>query len=602
MRRNTVLKAALVAVGAIYLALPAARVFAVDRTWDNDGGDFLWSNLNNWSSNTQPTSSDNAIINGFSTAINPVLIAVGSPVNPANLLMGNTVGSAGFLDVQANINWGGGTATPLIGNLGAGTVTHSAGTIGAVGVGFGLTLGEGATGVGTYTMSGAGAQMITGSVNGIKVGNNGTGTINQSAGSINSGGQIALGKIALSSGTFNLSGTGRVTSTNSTFFIGDAGTGTFNQSAGTFGVTSADAVTTRAVILGDDLGSSGTYNLTGGDFKQSGTDGNLTIGNAGTGVFNASAGNLTGGLAITLGGSASGNGTMNLSGTATVNRNSSQPINVGVTGTGTLNIAGNTITAGGSNASVFIGANGLVQGYGTYNSGNNAGATVMLTTNGRVIADGAGVDRTLAFIAGGTFSTTNQLTANTIENTTTNGWYAQNQGKLTLSKVSIGVNGAGSKSVTFAESAGDATLDLVNSARFNFSSTGSTNATADVSLLAADRTDVVAAPTGIDFIGNWNLTLVGGSLSGFSAPSYTFRYDDVAAGASIPSLYRLNGGVWTLIGSSDDAVNNILSTSDSSITAFNNTFAIGIEAVAVPEPATLGFLSLAAIPLLRRRR
>lgn len=593
--------AALVAIGAMGVALPTAEVGAIDRTWDNGAGDFLWSNATNWSSNTLPGTGDTAIIDGASTVATPVLISAGSPVNPGKLIMGNALGTAGFLDIQDNISWGSGIATQVIGNAGAGTVTHSAGIFGTTGAtARGLTLGEASTGVGTYTMSGT-AQINSGIVDGVKIGNGGTGTMNQSAGSVYSEKEIWLGRLSTGSGTYSLSGTGRVGAKNSTFYVGDAGTGVFYQSGGTFGVDSSNAVITRAVILGNVVGGSGAYNLSGGDFKQSSTDGNLIIGNAGTGVFTATAGNIVGGLDIRIGNLAGSNGTLSLSGTATITRDSSRAINVGIAGTGTLNIAGNTISAGGSNASISVGASGLIQGYGTYSSGNSAGSVVMLTTNGRIIADGGGVDRTLAFIGGGAFSTTNQLTANTVENSTTNGWYAQDHGKLMLSKVSIGVNGAGGKSVTFAESAGDATIDLVNSARFNFNATNSINATADVSLLAADRTDLIAAPAGIAFIGVWNLALAGGAVDGFSAPSYQFRYDDLAAGLNVPTLYRLTGGTWTAIASSNDVVNHILSTSDSGITTFNNTFAIGVAAV--PEPASLGLLGLAAaVPTLRRRR
>ncbi|MDO8368846.1 MAG: hypothetical protein Q7T20_18765, partial [Saprospiraceae bacterium] len=41
---------------------------AVTRTWDNGGGDGLWSNAANWSGNVAPTSADAVVFNGTSTA------------------------------------------------------------------------------------------------------------------------------------------------------------------------------------------------------------------------------------------------------------------------------------------------------------------------------------------------------------------------------------------------------------------------------------------------------------------------------------------------------------------------------------------------------
>ena len=395
-------------------------------------------------------------------------------------------------------------------------------------------LSVGASGVFAQTAGDTSTQII---------GNNGAGTLTQIGGSsITFQRGFNLGQLATGNGTWNQTG-GTVTTGNFASIIGDAGRGLYLQTGGTANL--------QGITVGSAVASSGTYSLTGPGILNVGTNRIATIGSSGTGAFLISSG---------------------------------------------------TVNSGGTNGTIVVRANaagtGTIQGNGTFFYTSDQGV-VLLTNNGKVIADGDGISNTtLLFRSSGFSNQTQQLTANTIENTTDNGYYAQNKGQITLGRVSAGLNGLGAKVMTFGESVGDTTIDLVNSTRYTFTA-NSTNLTADLSLLSDDRTGLVAAPTNVDFVGVWNLTLTGGSFTAFSAPTYNFRYDDIAAGGDAVSLYRLNGGVWDLQTFSVDAANNILSTSDTSITTLNNTFAIGYV---IPEPSSLALLVGAGMLVALRRR
>ena len=161
------------------------------------------------------------------------------------------------------------TTSECIGYSGTGSFAQSAGTHTAPL----LYLGYNAGSVGSYNLI-AGSVVTSGPV---IVGNSGYGTFTQVAGS-NTNHGILLAAASGSYGTYNLCGSGVLNSLDDDG-IGVMGTGSFTQSAGTN--------STFDLVLGVYRGSSGTYNLNGGLLSVF----NLFQG-GGTGSFNFSGGTL----------------------------------------------------------------------------------------------------------------------------------------------------------------------------------------------------------------------------------------------------------------------------------------------------------------------
>jgi autotransporter-associated beta strand protein len=169
--------------------------------------------------------------------------------------------------------------------------------------------------------------------------------------------------------------------TNNGFRIGELGNGIFNQSDGTVN----SAVFT---VLGEAVGSTGTYTLSGGTFNvrtstnlpTAGSAPSLVVGRAGTGTLNVSGDgvlNVKNGAAILLGA-----GTFNTPGFQTV------APNAGIsTGVGTVNQSGGTVnietSAGVYQGNLFGGVVIGVDGTGTYNlNGGTLNTPILARGNG----------------------------------------------------------------------------------------------------------------------------------------------------------------------------------------------------------------------------
>ena len=163
---------------------------------------------------------------------------------------------------------------------------------------------------------------------------------------------------------------------NDALRIGEGGTAVMNQSAGT--VTGNQYVT-----LGENLGSMGTYNMSGGTLSVKNTNANnpsLVVGRAGTGIFN-----LSGTAAISV---LNGGQVQLASGAANPGQFQGMVPNVGLsTGVGTITQTGGSLTVAVNNAayqSNIVGAVIIgVDGAGTYNlNGGTLTTPILARGNG----------------------------------------------------------------------------------------------------------------------------------------------------------------------------------------------------------------------------
>jgi hypothetical protein len=252
----------------------------------------------------------------------------------------------------------------------------------------------GGTGSATNTLSISANNLTTSNYE--YIGYAGSGTVNQTGGMNTINGSADLGQNSGSSGTYNLSGSGVITGSGN-FFVGAGleGVGTFNQSGGMFNLTS----TTAGVTLGlGEVDGSGTYNLSGGSLMTSYEE----VGGHGSGTFIQTGGTNT--VTNTLsqyvsfgvgGNSGPTTGSYTLSGTGSLTSMSEE---IGTTGTFTQNGGTNTITGQSKQFALFdIGNSGTTGG--VYNLNGGTLSADALTDDGLFAQSGG--QATLSAILGG---------------------------------------------------------------------------------------------------------------------------------------------------------------------------------------------------------
>lgn len=180
------------------------------------------------------------------------------------------------------------------------------------------------------------------------VGNNGTGTFNQTGGTHAASKIISLGQNTGSNGSYNLS-TGSLSTGRE--FVGEAGNGVFSQTGGTHAINTS-------LIFGYYGTASGTYSL---------MDGTLTvldeeIGHSGSGAFTQTGGTHTVSGTMTLATNPGSGGTYTLS------AGKLDAANIIVNAGGTFNFNGGTLAVG-----TFIG--NLTNDGGKLAPGNSPGTT-----------------------------------------------------------------------------------------------------------------------------------------------------------------------------------------------------------------------------------
>jgi hypothetical protein len=323
---------------------------AATRHWRNNAGNGNWNDATKWSS----------VSAGDTNPANNGIPLVTEPVNIVNV---DGTARTVTLNTTAPAFGGLGLLTINLTNGGAATNTlqiNSANNLTAAGI-F----------VGGYTGSAA---------------TNGRGAITQSAGivTVNPGSDLVLGHGAGSTGTYTLSGD---LVANQTEFIGYSGTGVFNQSGGQNLINDSSV---GSLTLGYNAGSSGTYNLSGGNMSINEPE---FIGYGGTGVFNQTGGSHFNQSDLYIGNLATGVGTYTIS-AGGLSANNVIVGNAGtgtltVQGTGTANIFGDLSISAGSSVNVSGGTLGLdtVSGFGSFDRINWTAGKISLDGDRNIFGD-----------------------------------------------------------------------------------------------------------------------------------------------------------------------------------------------------------------------
>ena len=306
-----------------------------------------------------------------------------------------------------------------------------------------------ATGAGSFTLNTEGGfVMFFGE---LKVGVNGTGVVNQNRGMVADAGLgiIQLGVNPGSQGIYNLAG--GILGTNpglGALIIGVGGSGTLNQTGGT---VSADGL----IVLGHKNGSIGTLNLSDGvvfDFAGLGigASGYGFAGEYGTGIVNQTGGQIRSGRGSIYVGI---NGAYNISGgemgvrggvpfqqlfnSGVFNQTGGEVYQSDIINSGTYSLSGGKLETGSFSNSGILNFSGgqLVMGQYTYP------LTMSLTNSGTVNLSGAGV-RTVSHdvVNNGTFKTTNTIASYT-GTFTNNGAYISDPAAQHFNDLIIGQNG-----------------------------------------------------------------------------------------------------------------------------------------------------------------
>ena len=352
----------------------AAGSRAADITWNNPGAD-LFSNPNDWSTGTVPGTGDQAIIanggtptiqNGDAFTVNYLTLTSGGLTQSGGSLISSNTGTP--IRIGSNtVN----SATPT-----TATFTQTAGTLTSAQR---LYFADGMTSTSNVVTATAAIGGTVSAADYIVIGRQGgtatvgvTGTLQKTT-NIN---RIIIGDGAFGNGTLNVSGNGVVTTTTG-FDIanGNGSTGVVTLTNNASLTTSSNGVNNALVVGGGNGGGTGNGTLNVRDSASVNTTAaELWIGNGtgSVGTLNQSGGTLTVGNWLAVGRLAGGSGTLNLSG-GTINKTGTNASHLtlgsGANATGTINQTGGSLQSLAGTGTMFLGESGT----GNYNmSGGTA--------------------------------------------------------------------------------------------------------------------------------------------------------------------------------------------------------------------------------------
>ncbi len=426
--------------------------------------------------------------------------------------------------------------------------------------------------------------------------NGGTGTMNVSAGQVTVNNWTAIGRANNAVGVLNLSGTGSFTKTGGNdFIVGSDGTGasgTITQTGGTM------TVNTSPVSIGRAGGSAGAWTLSAGTAS---LDGELRIGENGTGTLTMTGGTMSVDGNLNVGQNSGSTGHMDLDGgTLNIFR-----INGGA-GADTVDFNGTQINAGALEPAFIANLNtALLQGGGLRINTNGfaVGVPQVLSGSGGVIKTGAG---TL------TLSGSNEYSGATMVNA----------GRLNTSSLSFGggdvtvANGTTlGVAATFFDSqfnvanasfgsGGATTLEINNSAAVGNPTLAPVNVTGNLSINGTATINLVNA---LPAVGSFPLVKYEGTLTGtftlgtlppgiaatlvHDVPNKLFRLNITSA--ALPRWDGAASNVWdtsTTPGTEnwiDQATNNPIFFANGNPALFDDTLSVPPENSAIDIPGTV---------------
>jgi T5SS/PEP-CTERM-associated repeat protein len=202
---------------------------------------------------------------------------------------------------------------------------------------------------------------------------------------------------------------------------------------------------------------------------------------------------------------------------------------VGEEGKGVLNILGGTVyysKRGTCQIRKNASGAGLLTGWGTVKYSAQAGE---LYNNGIIRADGGNENRVLVV------QHTQPDVYNTIENDSTNGWYAINKGCLEIQGSAAYDVNDGVTVFNWGESKSDENIDLVNSVRFAVENITQKLTLGKARIYAPDHSDVPPLPSGRIAAGVWKFYFSGT----YDSAQVQFRYDHTLAPKGVV-IYQLS--------------------------------------------------------------
>lgn len=485
----------------------AASLIAAERSWIGDTAvDASFATPGNWTGGVVPGSDDKPIIGSGSSRESPVVFQ-----SENWTVKGYTVdGGGGFKIAGGDLD---ATAESRIGNTGAGSLSITGGVLRNAQV---FSVGYGSSSTGDFLLDGG---CVTND-NTTYIGNSGNGCMVMSNGvfcTTNTKGTLYIGNATESVGALSLSG-GEV-ALGYQLIVGNNGTGTFTMDGGSI-------YTYRHGIVGNAANGTGYVHLVSGTEYKNSYD--LIVGNAGHGHLvlentfpdvqcrSLQIGVESGshGVVETYGGRFSTGATITTY--------------IGKGGHGELHMRGTDVYGPGKGSVVVRDtedAYGLVRGWGSFST---VGGASTRRLNGVVVADGYGEEHDLDF---GTSSRPYPCESN-IENTSTNGYYAVNKGRMVIPAY---VLQPGTNSVAWCEAQDDTEIDMVNSAAFVLDiKAPKKNMKLSGALYAPDRSDVPAlSPTRVP-LGIWKFVFT----ETLRSAGVTVRYDEAAAKGKVPTLWR----------------------------------------------------------------
>ncbi len=475
-------------------------------TWTGTAGDFLWATVGNWDTGTVPVLANDVVIGASASAVQ---IPSGLTAQAAKFTLGSN-GNA-VLDV--------------VGTL---TMTNSV-TVSSDSLGNTATVSAHDGGLFNWTKD-------------CTVGyRKGTGILNQSVGAV-SATSLTVGSSSFGNST-RATSKGVVVSDDFDLTLSGALVIGHQYTTGYYTNRNGGSISCGSVVIARQI-ASGVLALESGTLTSSAT---LTLGDWGNsdGILVSGDGTAVSvANGITLGNQSNDSGTLDL-GAMTLSLTAyGKTLTIGsihasyyTTATGTLIMRGTTISNG-SAEKIAVNPRSTITGYGAASSSS----TSTLDMSGKTTATGFGQEKDLTFSG---YATMAQFYAGN----GTNGWYAENGGRLALPSVAIA---AGNSTNNLAEVKTAATLDLVNSVqvRVNNAAAGSLS----YKLYAPERSDV---PSGLNLaktVSVWQLV-----APSFDSAVLTFKLPDVNAGDKL-KLLRYVGGHWVVVGTVDAGTDFAMAT------------------------------------------